>query len=360
MELVRVDNKNRKSFLNFYKKKYLNNSLKRDSLSGLVKSLLYGKSELCKSVFLEPLMVIENKEIIMICILAHAHRMTDYIQISFFESDTFNMKAFKLIIDRAEMLAKDKGATKISGSLNIHVNYGLGFLASDFDEKQSFGMSHNPQFYNNYFEENGFKTIDMVSYKKNLVHMDKLLNSKIQKKIEEKYKIREVDFKNLESEINIYTNVNNAAFSKHLFYYHRKKEEDLELFKDLRFLMKPENLLFVEKDGVPVGFMLWYPDFNQIMNPNETIGLQTVIKNKLFSNKIRTFKIVEMGVIPNEQNKGAILALFNYCYKCTKGKFDNLESGWILSDNTKSKNFGIKWADAESKHYKAYIKDLSI
>jgi len=360
MELVRVDKQNRKLFLNFYKKRYLNNPLKRDSLSDLVKGLLYGKSELCKSVFLEPLMIIENKKIIMICILAHAHRMADYIQISFFESDLFNIKAFKLIMDRAETLAKQKNATKISGSLNIHVNYGLGFLASDFDKKQSFGMAHNPQFYNDYFEENGFKTIDMVSYKKNVVQMDKLLSSSLQKKIQGKYKVREVDFKNLESEINIYTNINNASFSQHLFYYHRKKEEDFELFKDLRFLMKSENLLFVEKAGVPVGFMLWYPDFNQIMNPRETVGLKTVIKNKLFSKKIKTFKIVEMGVIPSEQNKGAILALFDYCYKCTKGKFDNFESGWILSENTKSKNFGIRWADEESKHYKAYIKDLSI
>jgi len=360
MELIKVDNKNRKAFLNYYKKRYLNNPLKRDSLSDLVKGLLYGKSELCKSVFLEPLMIMENNEIIMICILAYALRMEDYIQISFFESDVFNMKAFELIMSRAETLAKEKGATKISGSLNIHVNYGLGFLASDFDKKQSFGMAHNPQFYNDYFVENGFKTIDMVSYKKNVVQMDKLLNSSIQKKIQERYKVREVDLKNLKSEINIYTNVNNAAFSQHLFYYQRKKEEDFELFKDLRFLMKKENLLFVEKDGVPVGFMLWYPDFNQIMSPSETVGLKTVIKNKLFHKNIRTFKIVEMGVIPTERNKGAILALFDYCYKCTKGKFDNFESGWILSENTKSKNFGIKWADEESKHYKAYIKDLSI
>lgn len=359
MELVIAENKNRQEFLNYYKKQYKNNPLKRDSLSSLVKGLLYGKSVLCKAVDLEPIIIMENNKILMICILAYAHRMADYIQIGFLESSTFNMKAFQLILNRAEKLAKDKGATKISGSLNIHVNYGLGFLASDFDKVQSFGMAHNPEFYNDYFEKNGFNTIEMVSYKRDVTFMDKLLDINVQEKINEKYSVREVDFKKLESEVNIYTNINNAAFSEHLFYYPREKNEDLELFKDLRYLMKPENLLFVEKAGVPVGFMLWYPDFNQLIKPSETVGLRTVIKNKLFSNKIRTFKIVEMGVIPSERSKGAILALFDYCFKCTKGKFDNMESGWILSDNTKSKNFGIKWADAESKHYKAYIKDLS-
>ncbi|MFA9422404.1 MAG: hypothetical protein ACERLG_02430 [Sedimentibacter sp.] len=359
MKLISVKSNTRKTFLNFYKKQYLNHPLKRDSLSGLVKGLLYGKSELCKSVDLDPIMVVHDGKIIMICILAFAYRMPNYIQIGFFESEEFNMDGFMLIMDRAEKLAREKGASTISASLNIHVNYGLGFLASDYDKKQSFGMAHNPKFIHEYFERTGFKSIDMVSYKKDMTNMDTLLNDDVRKKLETRYTVRKADLDNLEYECSVYTEVNNQAFSDHLFYYLRKKEEDYELFKDLKFLLKPENLLFVEREGKPVGFMLWYPDFNQLMIPTETVGIRTVIKNNLFSNKITTFKIVEMGVIPSEKNKGAILALFDYCFKCTKGKFDNFESGWILSENTKSKNFGIKWADCESKHYKAYIKELT-
>ncbi len=359
MKLVLVDNNNKIEFIKFYKSKYLNNPLKRDSLSGMVKSLLYGKSVLCKSVDLLPLMVMENNKIIMICILAYAYRMNDYIQISFFESEEFNIKAFNMILNRAEKWAKEKGASKISASLNIHVNYGLGFLDSHYDAPQSFGMGHNPPFYHEYFKQNGFAQIPMVSYKKNMTQVHELLNKNIQKKIESKYTVREVNFNNLQSEVSIYTKINNEAFKKHLFYYPRNEEEDMELFKDLKFLLKPENLIYVEKDQVPVGFMLWYPDFNQLIKPSETVGIKTVIKNKLFHRKINTFKIVEMGVIPSEQNKGAIFALFNYCFKCTKGKYDFFESSWILEDNINSKCFGIKWADGESKHYKAYIKELN-
>jgi len=360
MELIKVENKNKKDFLNFYKNQYLNNPLKRNTMSGLLKGLLYGKSSLCNSVDLEPLIIMDKNKIIMICMLAYAHRMPDYIQIGFFESIEMNMQAFNLIMGKAEELAKNKNANKISGSLNIHVNYGLGFLANDFDKKQSFGMPHNPEFYNEYFIKNGFKTIEMVSYKKNIMNMDNLLSNDVQEKLGKRYKVREVNFSKLEYEASIYTEINNVAFKDHLFYYARIKEEDLELFKDLRFLLKSENLLFVEKDGVPVGFMLWYPDFNQLMKTSETVGIKTVVKNKLFSNRINTFKIVEMGIIPKERNRGAILALFDYCFKCTKGKFNYLESSWILSENVKSKNFGIKWADRESKQYKAYIKDLEI
>lgn len=358
MELITVNKDNRKHFLDFYRKQYINNELKRDTLSGVVKNILYGRSKLLSSVDTVPLMVADNNEIIMISLLAHAHRMPEYLQICFFESQSYRMDAFKLILNRAQEMAKEKKASKITGSLNIHVNYGLGFLASDFDKKQSFGSAYNPKFYNDYFEKSGFEAIDMVSFKKNMVNSPELINYNIREKLSEIYRVREANFKDFKKEIELYTKINNEAFMDHLFYYPRKWEEDYELFKDLKYLMKEENLLFVEKAGVPVGFMLWYPDFNEIIEKGETAGIKTVIKNKLFHKRIKTFKIVEMGVIPSERNRGAILALFDYCFKCTKGRYNTMESSWILSQNIKSKSFGIKWADEESKHYKAYVKNL--
>ncbi|NLC03154.1 MAG: hypothetical protein GX787_02605 [Tissierellia bacterium] len=358
MKLIYVSNKNKKDFINFYEDRYLNNPLKRNSMSGLLKDLLNGKSQVCKMVDLEPVMVVDNSEIIMISVLAYAHRLPEFLQIGFFEACKFDINAFKLILNRAETLAKEKGARKISGSLNIHVNYGLGFLASDYDKKQSFGMPHNPQYYHYFFRQNSFNEIPMVSYKKDMSTIKGLFNERLIKKLEARYSVRGVNFKDLKNEAQIYTEINNKAFEDHLFYYKRKAEEDLELFKDFQFLLKSENLLFVEKNGEPVGFMLWYPDFHQLMKENETIGLKTVIKNKIYPNKIKTFKIVEMGVIPQEQNKGAILVLFNHCFGLTKDKYDSFQSGWVLENNFKSKSFGIKWSDGEDKYYKAYIKDV--
>lgn len=360
MDIVLAKDKHEiKEFINFYKTQYINCSKKQDSLSPLLKKILNGKSKMNKSVDLEPLMIVEDGQVIMICILAWAHRMPEVLQISFFESSIYKPKAFKLILHRAEKLAKEKGATQITASLNIHVNYGLGFLASNYDEKQSFGMAHNPEFYNKYFQDSGFNTIDLISYRKDMTNMDSLLNDRMKKKLNEKYNVRAIDFKNFKEEIRLYTDINNKAFNDHLFYYPRDLDEDMELFKDLKFLLKPENLLFVEKKGKAIGFMLWYPEFYELIKPGQNFGISTVIKNKLFYKDIKTFKIVEIGIIPSHQEKGAILALFEYCFQCTKGKFDKFESSWILKNNNKSKAFGIKWSDGESKEYKAYIKELN-
>lgn len=358
MKLLNINKSNKNQFLKFYEDRYLNNPLKRDSMSSLLKGLLNGTSVMCKSVYLEPLMVVSKDKIIMIAVLAHAHRMPEVLQIGFFEAIEENKEAFNMILKRANDLAKEKGANKISGTLNIHVNYGLGFLASDYDSMQGFGTPHNPEFYNTLFENQGFETIDMVSFKKNMKEMDPFFSERLKKRLSNRYTVRNINFNDLEKEAKIYTEINNEAFSNHLFYYRRDYCEDLELFKDFKYLLKPENLLFVERDKKPVGFMLWYPDFHSIMKANESVGLATVIRSRLFPTKMKTFKIVEIGVIPSEQNKGAIMMLFDHCYNIAMKKYDSFESGWVLADNRKSYALGERWADGLHKRYKAFIKDV--
>lgn len=46
MNLVKVSHKNKGKFLEFYKRQYLNNPLKRNSLYGLLKGLINGKSDM--------------------------------------------------------------------------------------------------------------------------------------------------------------------------------------------------------------------------------------------------------------------------------------------------------------------------
>lgn len=359
MKLILVKSKaDKKRFINFYKKQYSNNSKTVEYLSMFLNLLLRGKSLVSRSTYLKPIMIVEDEKVIMICILAQAKRMDDVLQISFFESLTYKPEAFKLLLDKAEELAKERGTIEISASLNIHVNYGLGFLASDYDKKQSFGMPYNEEFYHRYFEDNGFKSIDLISYKKEMESIEELFSDRMKKRLKKTYKVRSINFEKFKEEINLYTKINNKSFKDHRFYYSRDADEDMELFKDLKHLLREENILFVEREGQAVGFMLWYPDFNQIMRVGERVGVKTVIKNKMFSSKINTFKIVEIGVIPSERDKGAILALLENCFQRVKGRYDYFESSWILEDNNKSKALAIKWSNAEFKKYKAYAKDV--
>ncbi len=359
MKLEFVNKARAKAFINFYEKRYLTDPLKRNSMSGLLKNLVNGKSEMCRSAYLEPVMVEDEGKILMIALLTHVDRIPDFLQIAFFEADYKEDRAFKLILDRAYALAKERGASKITGSLNVHVNYGLGFLASDFDKPQGFGTMHNPEFYNELFSENGFEAIELLSFKKDLGELEEVFKPRMMERLNRRYSIRSLDYKHLERDAHLYTSINNEAFQNHAFYYPRKAAEDLELFQDFKPLLRAENLLFAYKGKEAVGFMLWYPDFHELMKPGETIGIKTVIRNKLLARRVRTVKIVEMGVLPQEMKNGAVLALINKVFELTKGKYSQFESGWVLQSNTDSKMLGVKLADSSFKKYKAYTKDVT-
>lgn len=358
MKLIEVDKHKRKEFVKFYESRYLNHEYKRNSMSSLLKGLLYDKSVMCRSIEKKGLMVEKNGQIVMACLLVWARRMPDYLQISFFEAAEKDGPAFGLLLAEAQKMAREKKASKISGSLNVHVNYGLGFLTGGEEQWQSFGSSHNPDFYNGLFLEADFEPMAMESYEKRTTDMGSLLPARLSDRLKQRYSVRTANFKDLQKEAEIYTRINNRAFADHLFYYERSLEEDLELFKDFKYFLKPEHLLFVERNQEPVGFMLWYPDFHQLMKPGETLALKTVVKNRLFAKKIDTFKVVEIGVVPEEQKKGAILALFDECYRRTRGQYKFFESGWVLEENRNSGALGEKWADGVCKKYRAYILDL--
>lgn len=360
MRLITADSKKlKKQMLDFYIEQYKTNPLKRDSMSGLLKGLLKGTSVMTKSAFLEPVMAVEGTKILVIALLAQSDRMPDMLQIAFLESCGYHPEAFQLILRRAEALSLERGAKQISGSLNLHVNYGLGYLADSYDKVQSFGMAYNPEYIHDYFIDNGFEPVELVSYKKDMTSVKQLMSDSMRDRVSQRYHVRELDMRNLESEAKLYTEVNNKAFSSHQFYYKRVPEEDLELFRNFRFLLKSENLVFAYKGDEPVGFMLWYPDFHQLMKPGETIGIRTVLRNKLHPERIDTFKIVEMGIVTKEQGRGAILALFQYCLEKVRGRYDFMESGWVMEQNHDSRSFGIKWADGEARRYTAYLKELS-
>ncbi|MDX9917094.1 MAG: hypothetical protein RBT15_03680 [Gudongella sp.] len=358
MRLEKVTKENRRQFIQFYRNQYLNKDNKRNSGNRIVEDIVKGKSILSRSVGLEPVMIVDGDKILMAAIIAHAQRMDDILQIAFFESLEYNGDAFELLFNHAKELAVEKGVSKISASLNIHVNYGLGFLDDGSDKWQSFGSSHNPPFYNKYFQDRGFDQINLVSFYRELDSLEDIISEKLEKKLDDTYRVRTCDFRNFKKEIELYSQVNNIAFAEHPFYYERDTEEDWELFKDFKYLLKEENLLFIEKDNETIGFLLWYPDFNKLIKPNESLGLKTVVRNRLFPERINGMKIVEIGVIPSEWNKGAILALFNDLHKRVRGKYDYFESSWILEENKKSLGLGLRWMGEEYKTYKAYLLNI--
>lgn len=347
-----------KDYIRFCRGVYKNNIYYRDIMSTSLKSILTGRAQICKSSIMRPIMVMDDGKIVAVCIFAIVDRMQDVLQIAYFEALENQGEAVEKIVDYGKQLAQEHHIKKVLIGLNFHVNYGLGLLASHYEEAQSFGSSYNPPYYIDYFQKYADEKINLVSYKAKMNQFEFGVTERIMNKIKKKYRVRQANFKDIKGEAEIYTNLNNHAFRCHKFYYERRLQEDLELFQEFKPLLKEENLLFLEHEGRPIGFMLWYPDYNELLKPGETLGLKIVIKNKLFSHKIKKFKIVEIGVLPEFQRNGAVLALFNQCKEIVENRYEFCESGWILEDNLASRGFGFRWGDQESKRYQVFLINL--
>ena len=358
MEIKVADKGLINDYIKFCNEVYKNNQYYRDGMSASLKSILKGSAEICKSSIIRPIMVLDSGKIVAVCTFAIVDRMKDILQLAYFEALDNQERALDKIIEYGKKLAKNHGINRILVGLNFHVNYGLGLLADNYDSIQSFGSSYNHPYYIDYFKRYSSEEINLVSYLADMNSFEFNIKDKLMNRIMDKYLVRKANFKDIKGEAEIYTNLNNRAFKNHRFYYERRINEDLELFNDFKLFLKEENLLFVEYEGKAIGFMLWYPDFNELIEPGEKLGLKTLIKSKILHNRIKKFKIVELGVIPEFHKKGASIALFNYCKQLIKDRYKLCESGWILEDNFDSRGFGVKWANKEYKHYKVFLIDI--
>ena len=358
MYLMTCTQKERKAYIKFVKKLNKDNGFHRDSMTPVLKDILYGKSIFCKDKEIIPVMAVDKEEIVAAAAYIYTDRMDDSLQIAFFEAREGFQNAVDMIVDMAKRIGLEKGVKKIVVGLNGHVNYGLGLLADHYEEEASFGSAYNPPYYIEYFSKYQPVEYGLTSFMVNMQGFQFEREQKLIHDVKKKFHYRCADFGRLKEEIEIYTNLNNICFDDHPFYYKRNYDEDYELFKQFRLFIKPENLLIAEKDGEPIGFMLWYPDFHRLIPPGGAMGINTFIKNRFKGDSIKKFKLVEIGIVPAYRGTGAILGLFDKCLELTKDRYDQCETGWILDTNLKSKGFGSRWADCEYKHYKVFEIDI--
>lgn len=361
MEIVEVvTKKQEKKFLDFRKRIYKENAIFVDNNLVMLKQVFSKNTCFIKDKIINVLNVEENGEILCQGIVLYAKDLPEYIQLCFFESKKGQDEAVKLLLKRAEEIGKAHDCKRMVIGLNGHVNYGLGFLASHYDTKNSFSASGNPGYYNEYFAGDEFEKIYLNSYQLDSIYDRTPKYDKVLEKLEKKFTFKNFDKNNFDYYAKIYTDLNNAAFKNHKYYYERNYEEDKEMLKELFLFMNGDSLIFAFDGDKPVAFVMWYPNYNELAKSGDYFGAKHFIKNKLFGNKIVNSKIMEYGVLEEYRRAGIPLSLIKHCmdnmmnYKNLKG----IESSWILEDNKDSNIVCQSLCDRLYKRYVVYEKEI--
>lgn len=363
MKVVEVKTKKeKKKFLEFRTQIYKENPMFIDNDLFVLKELFFGKSSFTENKEIIPL-YIEDKRGNIVCeaIAIYTKELSEYISLSYFQSKKGQEKAVKELISKVNDLGKKFNCKKIVIGLCGHVNYGLGLLDSHFNTKNSFSSSSNPDYYNDYFRNLKCSEIKLNTYK--LHNIDNRLDryKSIIRKLESNYEFRFFNKKEFDYYSKIYTDLNNECFVKHRYYYKRTYKEDKEMLKELFMFMKEDSLIFAFKDNIPVGFIMWYPDFNYLAKNGEAFGPIHYIRNIFNNKKIKTAKVMEYGIKEEYRKVGLPIALLNEIFKTLKKNYKNItsaETSWILEENKDSNSVCKTICDELYKRYVVYEKKV--
>lgn len=173
------------------------------------------------------------------------------------------------LLARAEQWNRKQGMTKVLGPISMSIWEEPGLLVRGQDHSPMIMMGHHPAHYKGWIEAAGFAkakalmTYDLDCRKEFPPLIQRIIRSG---ENNSRITIRPVDLDRFEDEIEIVLRILNDAWSKNWGFIPFTPDEVAYAGKKLRQIIHPELNRVAELDGVPVAFMLTFPDINGVLN----------------------------------------------------------------------------------------------
>ncbi len=245
--------------------------------------------------------------------------------------------AVSILFSTIENDLRREGASTIIAPRNDIMT--LGLQISGFGLPQTWGTPHNPDYYRDYFEKNGYsKKEDLITF---IMEDDTPMES-----FDDigDIRIRSIRKKEPESEIKIFNRLNNAIFSSHENFIPRTIEEDKMIIGSMLPLLDEDLVLFAEEEnGTPVGLLVSIPDHNQ----------------RLKEEKITRARLITIGVLPGHTRKGIGKMMGKRLKEnLLKKGYRELEGSWVLESNLAPMKGAESIGASVGRIFRLYSKDL--
>jgi GNAT superfamily N-acetyltransferase len=271
------------------------------------------------------------------------------------------------LLDRAAEWLRGKGRTSMQGPFNLSTNdelYSGGVLIEGFDTPPVFMMGHNPPYYQRLVESAGFeKAKDLLAYW--LPHNQppqRLLDGIDRLGKREGWRTRPVNMKRFKEEVGIVMGVYNSAWERNWGFIPMTEREFDAMAKEFRPVVDPNLVIIAENsEGEPIGFMLALPDLNQVFRRLKDGRLLPFgwLKFLWYKRKIRTARLLTLGMKPGYQRSGIGAALYLKCFQQgAENGYENAEASWILEDNGPMRQALEKIGAYVYKSYRVYERPL--
>jgi len=347
LKLLKADTRVlRRQFFAIGNEIYRDNPYYRSTEDDLVRMLINGPTLFHEHARVLPYLMLENDSVCGRFAFVHDEHMSDYVQVAFFEFKPDTGNPVSIIENEAQTLFPN--ADKIVFGLQGHLNYGAGFLLNRFDQVPVFGLPYSLPHYPGLFE--GYTERKMHSFRFSMQVDIPLFERLSERMAGNEITVRKLDMKNLKKDIHLYTELNNRCFTEHPYWTDREGKEDFELFESFRHLLRPENFLFAMHQGREVGFLMWFPDFNQMIKNDRELKCSTAFSLDVlrfrYANPIKQFRLTEIAVLPEYRSKGAELAMmFQMTKDVLAAGYKEGVGGFIFEENRDSINLALRYVE---------------
>jgi len=301
-------------------------------------------------------------------IAAFVNNKTAHIQdqptggIGFFECIN-NREAANLLFDTAKEWLLSQKMEAMDGPINFGERDSYWGLLVDGFTHPSYEVAYNHKYYQQLFENYGFKTY----FKQEGFHLD------VTKKMPERflkiaewvrnkpgYEFKHFSWKDEEKFCNDFAEVFNTAWDSFMENFEPLKVEYIRrTLKKAKAIIEEEFIWFAYKDERPIAIYLMYPDVNQIFKHlNGKLHIFNMLKF-LYLKKKKTMtraRGVLMGVVPEFQNLGIESVFIMEVQKVIEKKphYKEIEFSWVGDFNPKMRKIFLSVGSVPAKHYITY------
>ncbi|MGD8777676.1 MAG: hypothetical protein PVH88_01805 [Ignavibacteria bacterium] len=277
----------------------------------------------------------------------------------FFECNNDQEVANKLF-DTAKEWCAAKGFDAIRGPVNPSTNDDWALLVDGFEDSPRLMMPYNPKYYIDLLENYGFeKAKDLHAWKITEKEMRKEPKIERVAEIAKKrsgLKIREVNMKDFENELNKVKYIYNKAWEPNWGFVPFTDKEIDDAAASLKPLVESDLVLFGEINGETIGFALVMLDFNYIFKQmNGKLFPFNIIKLFTKRKEIPWARIIILGIVPEFQKRGLDAAFYwEIINRAAKRGIYQGEASWVLEDNEAMIKGARTMRGIPYKTYRAY------
>lgn len=274
---------------------------------------------------------------------------------------------FAALLAAAEAWLAARGTRRVTGPFNLSINHDCGLLVEGFDTSPAVMMPHNPPWYGERLEEQGYNAaVDLLAFWIRTDFRHPRVMEAARRRYGRRLTVRPLERRRLAAELAILRDLFNDAWEENWGFVPFTAEEFEDLGHTLKLLVPDDLIQIAELDGEPAAFIVAMPDLNHAIRDLDGRLMPAGWARLLWRLKVgglRRGRVPLMGVRRRHQGGplGAALALEVIAavqQALWNRGITGVELSWILEGNTGMRTILESIGSTVYKRYRLYRKVL--